>query len=259
MKTDLETIVRNPLFVQVNAGVFLRLCLAEAVSYGMPNRICALLDDVAAMLGLYEPLPGNQSGLIAGPLIQWRTHPHQPTYESVNDINAIALKQRCLIAFGGGPELHRVGTAEIIVAFGNLYLDTEMLPEAYREIFYWAATQLHVELGSGTAEQLRTEKGWPEISDDEVLLPTGRLHATYTEIATDLRRQAIAAMKGDPLSPRSALRGFGETMLRAIQRQQAAAMADGAMDVATALQKGIDNIRAMFPDLELPNQAPPAP
>jgi hypothetical protein len=42
------------------------LVLAEAASYGMPPQVIATLDDVAAMLGLYEPLPANQAAHVAG-------------------------------------------------------------------------------------------------------------------------------------------------------------------------------------------------
>ena len=44
-------------------------------TYGMPGSVVVVLDDVAAMLGLYEPLPQAAATHVAGPMVAWRTHP----------------------------------------------------------------------------------------------------------------------------------------------------------------------------------------
>src|SRR5579859_6085401 len=107
---NIVEIMTNPLTQRATetrkTGPFLRLVLAEAASYGMPPQVIATLDDVAAMLGFYEPLPANQAAYVGGPMVQWRTAREQPIHETVVDVERLALKQRCLIAFGGAPPGH---------------------------------------------------------------------------------------------------------------------------------------------------------
>ena len=94
---DVVEILRSPLAETGRSGPFLRLVLAEAVRYGMPPQAVATLDDVAAMLGFYEPLRRSVSAHVAGPLPIWRTHPDQPFIERVSGgVEHLAYKQRCL-------------------------------------------------------------------------------------------------------------------------------------------------------------------
>src|SRR5207237_350968 len=144
---DVLEIMRSPLTESGRTGPFLRLVLAEAASYGMPPQVVATLDDVAAMLGFYDPLPAGQAAHVAGPLVRWRTDRRQPTIERVTDVEALAFKQRCLIAFGGAASGHMVGTAEIVCAMGNLHTAEEVRPpKLYWELFHRDATHLMSEL-----------------------------------------------------------------------------------------------------------------
>ena len=118
---DVVEIMQSPLTQLGRTGPFLRLVLAEAAVYGMPAQVIATLDDVAAVLGFYDPLPVGQVAHLGGPLVQWRSSVQQPTFERITDVEALALKQRALIAFGGAPIDQMVGTAEIVCAMGNLH------------------------------------------------------------------------------------------------------------------------------------------
>lgn len=251
METDVQSIVESPLFMVARPGAYLRLVLAEAAAYGMPPQVIATLDDVAAMLGFYAPIPANLQNHIAGPLVQWQTDRKQPHFARVNDLEALALKQRTLLAFGGGPEHHRVGTAEIVVALGNCH--KEAMPPEYWDIFTWASTRVLQILEQVDPDALRKERDWPHIRDEDVLLPSGRLHRTYTVIATEIRRQAIAALKGDPDNPRAALKPLGAHLLAAITRRHDANDAEVDPEtrdnIARVLQPAIDNIKQMYPDL----------
>src|ERR1700692_3606137 len=99
-------IINNPLAQPGEPGQFLRLVLAQAGGYGMPGSVIAMLDDIAAMLGFYKPLPEGPSGHLAGPLVVWRSHPNQPTMESIEEMLRLAYQQRALTAFGGAPADH---------------------------------------------------------------------------------------------------------------------------------------------------------
>jgi hypothetical protein len=85
---NMVDIMNNPLARPGDPGQFLRLVLAQAGGYGMPGSVIAMLDDIAAMLGFYQPLPKGPSGALAGPLVTWRTHPNQPTLESIHDMSS---------------------------------------------------------------------------------------------------------------------------------------------------------------------------
>jgi hypothetical protein len=245
---DLMEIMKSPL-TQAGPGSFLRLVLAEAASYGMPPQVVATLDDVAAMLGLYDPLPTGQAAHLAGPIVQWRTDRRQPTHERVVELERLALKQRALIAFGGAPTGHQVGTAEIVAAMGNLH--KEWAPGEYYDVFTWASVDVLGTLMGSTPDELRKEKGWSSVSDADVIQPGGRLYPTYVEMATEIRRFAIASLKGDSEgNPREYLRPLGVYFLKAHLQVQARAEKDGRADVAKQLNEIIATIRTMFPNID---------
>jgi hypothetical protein len=214
----------------------------------MPPQAVATLDDVAAMLGFYDPLPKGAAAHLAGPLTVWRTDPNQPTIERVAEIEALALKQRCLIAFGGAQPGHMVGTAEIVCAMGNLHKEFEM-PRPYYEVFTWASVDVLTRLTGEAPSEVRKVRKWPVITDDDVLKPGGRLHPTYQEVATNIRRTAISAMENAPDNPRQYLRPLAEHFIRSHTRVLADARADGEPEIVDRIEHAISTIRAMFPDL----------
>lgn len=244
-------VVRNPLAQSGRPGDFIRLTLALAAGYGMPGRTIALLDDVAAMLGMYEPLATGPAGHLAGPLIQWRSFPDQPTYTRVEDVEKLAFAQRALIAFGGAPSGQMVGTAEICCAMGNI-IRKEHPPE-YFDIYTWASLDvLQILLGVPKEELLKDEskKGWTIISDDEVLKPGGRLYDTYMEVCSVIRRDAIRHLNSDPSGPRRYLRPIAAAFLDSHKLTLTEARAEGRMDVVANLEKVMGSITGMFPDLK---------
>jgi hypothetical protein len=245
--------MESPLTRTGQTGSFLRLVLAQAMGYGMPPRIVAGLDDIAAMLGFYEPLSAGQSAYVAGPLIVWQTDRRQATIEHVADIQRLAMKQRCLIAFGGAPADHMVGTAEIVTAMANTHRAN--MPEVWRQIWAWAATAVLSELHGCSQAQIREAHGWPHVFDDEVLRPTGRYYPTYMELVTWIRRNAISGLKGDPeTDPRTRLRPLALFFLHHYQEvlQEAETSTDAEAPQATlAIKDLINTVRAMFPDISL--------
>jgi hypothetical protein len=245
--TNVLDLMRNPLVQEGQTSSFIRLILAECGAYGMPAQIIATLDDVAAMLGYYEPLPANQAARLAAPLVNWRSDRRQPTYERVSEIEMLALKQRALIAFGGGPDDHMVGTAEIVVAMGNLHKG--FMPEGWYEVFCWASTDVLQQVTGETADAIRKDKKWPAIPDADVVGSGGRFNAIYTIIVTEIRRTAIAALKDDPEAPRAYLRPVGAHFLRSHIKVRDQAERDGKSDVVARLQRSIDIIQTMFPEL----------
>lgn len=250
---DVLEIMRNPLVQEGRSGPFLRLVLAEAVRYGMPPQAIATLDDVAAMLGFYDPLPAGAAAQLAGPLGVWRTHPDQPIIERIAEVEGLAYKQRCLVAFGGARPDHMVGTAEIVCAMGNLHKESG-IPKPYREIFEWATVDVLSMLTGDTPEEVRKAKKYPYVSDDEVLKPGGRLHSTYQEIATSLRRTVIAAMENAPDNPREYLRPLAAHFVRSHHRHLAEAEGHGDTELVDKIRDTIATIEGMFPDLNLDPQ-----
>ena len=233
---DVQKILTSPLTQTGRSGPFLRLVLAEAAGYGMPANVIAALDDIGAMLGFYAPLPAGQSAHLAGPLPHWRTDRRQPSFEQVNDVAALAIKQRALIAFGGLPADVRVGTAEIVTAMGNTHMDT--MPPQWRELFQWASVDVLATIMQQSPEQVRKDKGWPLVRDADVLKPDGRLHAAYAECANTIRRQAIASR---PLAAH-----YLSSHRQAQQRVKAA----GNTQEADRLGQTISEILSMYPELK---------
>jgi hypothetical protein len=248
MSIDLAKIMTSPLVQTGEPGPFLRLVLAEAARYGMPPQVVATLDDIGAMLGFYLPLPAGQSGHLAGPLVNWRTDRHQPTHEGVSEVNNLAIKQRALIAFGGAPRDHRVGTAEIVCALGNGH--KEWMPSEYYEVFCWASTDVLSTLMRRKPDAIRKENGWPDVSDEDVVKPSGRLNPTYVTIATEIRRASAGAIKGDPESPREFLRPLGVHFLMAHHRVLALAEKEGKTAAAAQIRATMAAIIAMFPGID---------
>ncbi len=246
-EVDLLHILQSPL-IQKGPGPFLRLVLAEAGRYGMPQQVIATLDDVAAMIGFYDPLPKGQAAHLGGPVVTWRTDPRQPTMERVHDVERLALKQRALIAFGGAPADHQVGTAEIVVALGNGHKAN--VPPEFFDVFTWASVDVLATLQQRSPQSVREEKKWPEIPDADVLKPGGRLHATYVTIATEIRRQVIASIKDSPDNPREQLLALAVFFLKSHELEQARAIKNGRADTAQEIQQVINNIRTMFPDID---------
>jgi hypothetical protein len=225
--------------------------LAQAMGYGMPPRVVAELDDIAAMLGFYEPLSAGQSAYVAGPLIVWRTDRSQAMLEHISELERLAMKQRCLIAFGGAPADHMIGTAEIVCAMANTH--RENMTDAYREVWAWAATDALSELHGRPPEQIRAAHGWPAVFDEEVLRPTGRCYPTYMELVTWIRRNAISGLKGDPdADPRTRLRPLALFFLQhyenELQEAETSTLAE-APQAATAFKTLIKTVRTMFPDI----------
>ncbi len=178
----------------------------------MSGDVIATLDDLAAMLGFYEPIPVGQAAHLAGPLVVWRTHPKQPTFERIDEVERLAYKQRALLAFGGGKPGQMVGSAEIVIACGNLVQGTS--PPEYWDLFQWASLDVLSILTGNPPETILADPGkkaWRLIPDDEVLTPGGRLYPTYQIVSTTIRREAIAAMdkRGAIDGDRPDLVGFG--------------------------------------------------
>ena len=262
---DIMEIMQSPLTQSGRSGSFLRLVLAESASYGMTPQVIASLDDVAAMLGLYDPLPANQAAHVAGPVVNWRTTHNQPSFERVIEVEHLALKQRCIIAFGGAPAGHMVGTAEIVCAMGNLHTAEEIRPpKPYWELFQIrsaayrattgnpaarAATDVLLKLTGDPPAIVLKHKDWPAISHDDVLRPGGRLYPTYQEVATHIRRQAIGHLDGAPENPRVNLRPLAEFFIRRYSELLAEAEGEREEPVIAALKTSLETIRGMFPDL----------
>ena len=199
------------------------MVLAESAKFGMPGHIIATIDDIAAMLGYYEPLPKGAAAHVAGPFVAWRTHPAQPSIERIHDVEALATKQRSLIAFGGAPPGHMVGTAEIVAAMYNTI--TNFAPPEFIDVFRWAAIDVLAVLQGITPEEVLrdpTKKGWRIIEDDEVLKPSGRLYSTYQTIATSLRREVISSMEKDAVSRASIFDQWRSASSRRIARSNRA-------------------------------------
>jgi hypothetical protein len=247
---DIIELMRSPLTQSGKSSNFLRLVLSEAASYGMPAQVVATLDDIAAMLGYYRPLPEGQAVHLAGPLVQWRTDRQQPVLERITEIEGLALKQRALVAFGGAPPDHRVGTAEIIVALSNCH--KSFMPKPYYEIWAWACTTVMAHLTGENPEKIRKTNEWPQVFDNDVLRPGGRLHPTYTEIATSIRRVSIDSMRGDEENPRVRLRPLALVFLHAHQRYLNEAKHEaGSVELlqVEAVENAIKSIHSMFPDI----------
>jgi hypothetical protein len=249
---DIAEIMLSPLTQSGRAGNFLRLVLAECANFGMPGSTIATLDDIAAMLGMYNPIPLGQAAHLAGPLINWRTHPSQPSFERIHDIEKLVFKQRALISFGGGRPGQMVGTSEIVCALGNIIQGE--CPSEYWEVFQWASLDvLSILTGVTPEEALKdpSKKGWKLILDDEVLKPGGRLYQSYQEIATSIRREAIAYMNNSPDHPRAYLRPLAKRFLESNAELRASAAAEGDTRVLSYIEESDRTIRKMFPDLAI--------
>jgi hypothetical protein len=228
----------------------LRLVLAEAGSYGMHGSVLVVLDDIAAMLGCYDPIPEPAAAHVAGPMVNWRTHPGQPTFERIEDVEKLALKQRALIAFGGYHPGEMCGRAEIVVAMGNI-LQGESPPEYY-DVFQWASLDVLSTITGHSPEQILKDPGkkhWRAIDDDEVTRPGGRLYATYQTICTSIRRDSIAAMKANPEHPRAYLLPFARLFLAANVEARQPAEADDDRRMLLAIDDSTRTILTMFPEL----------
>jgi hypothetical protein len=248
---DLIKLLGNPLTQSSRSSHFLRLVLSEAGNYGMPGDVIAALDDIAAMLGFYDPIPKGQAAHLAGPLINWRTNPKQPSFERIHDVEKLAYSQRALIAFGGGRPGQMVGTAEIVCAMGNLVQGTS--PPEYYDVFQWASLDVLKTLTGDDEETILADPGkksWKKIADDDVLKPGGRLYPTYQTIATTIRREAIAAMENKANHPRQYLRPLAVRFLESHTKVSREAEAEGLTDIVERLDEAVATIRIMFPDLK---------
>jgi hypothetical protein len=245
---NLPEIAASPLTKTAKPENFLRLVLAEAGRFGMPGHIIATIDDLAAMLGYYDPLPKGVASHLAGPFVAWRTHPAQPSIERIHDVEELATKQRALVAFGGAPPGHMVGTAEIVAAMHNSI--TYFTPPEFIDLYRWAAIDVLAVLQGITPEEVLrdpTKKGWTIIEDDEVLKPSGRLYSTYLTIATTLRREVIAHMEKEPRYSRENLRPLAVRLLEA--HRQIAQSGDVDEVLMDRIKEAHATIMAMFPDL----------
>ena len=228
---------------------YLRLVLAEAASYGMPPQVVATLDDIAAMMGFYEPLPDGQAHWMGSTVMpNWQYDRRASSVERITDVEALALKQRAMIAFGHMPPGHLCGTAEIVCAMGNLTENS--IPKPFFEVFQWATVDVQATLTDKTPAEIRQERNWPEILDSDVIRPGGRLNATYQQIATLIRREVIAAMRENPRAHRKLLKPFASDMLELNQKLIAEAKAEGTPAVIEPLERTTGAIYQMFPDLK---------
>src|ERR1051326_4373198 len=244
--TNILQLMESPLIRSGRSGNFVQLILAEAATHGMPANVIALLADLSSMLGFTDVMPEPAAKHLAGPLVTWRSRPDQPTYEQVDEVLRLAIKQRSLIAFGGGRPGQMVGTGEIVIARGNVLKGPP--PPDYGEVFMWASLDVLQILSGDTAERILAEKkDWKLIPDDDVLKPSGRLHATYQEIATTIRREAIQNVRGD--FSRNYLRPIAARFVESHRAQREEALADRNVDLAHRLTEAIDRIEAMFPGL----------
>ncbi len=199
-----------------NPGEFTRLVLLEAARFGMPGNLVAALDELAATLGLYDPLPPNQSAYLAAPLMQWRSHPDMPTHDRTPEIESLAMSQRAEVVFGATKGV-MVGPAEIVVAMNNCI--TDEVPEGYRKVFDWASVRVCAELEGLTLADAATKLKCDLIPDDAVLKPRGQYYNTYVEIAQNLRRTTVAALH--PTKTAKAIAAVtGLNLLEAIQIMQ---------------------------------------
>jgi len=254
---DLQSLITSPLAQSGRAGHFLRLVLSEAASYGMPGSVIIVLDDIAAMLGLYEPVSEAAALHVSGPLVSWRTHPQQPSFERIHDVEKLVYKQRSLIAFGGYHPGQMVGTAEIVIAMGNLVQGTS--PPEYYEVFQWAALDVLQEITGHTAEQILADpskKHWKRIPDAEVVQPGGRLYAAYQTVATTVRRESISVNTDNPDHPRALLQPFAKLFLEGNARARLEAEMSGELRVIQMIDESTRTILAMFPDLRADVEAP---
>jgi hypothetical protein len=229
--------------------------LAECARYGVPRDALALFRDMHAILGFSKPIGANQMAAMTAPLVAWRTHPTQPTFERVVDVERLAFHQRILIALGGGETDEMVGRAEIVHAMGNLIKDVpgDSVPEEYYEVFQWAATDTLARIQGVSKEEVlkeKAERGWKRIPDAEVLLPDGRLFKTYQEICTNLRREALAFMDKHPLQhPRIVLRPWAATYVRDLNKVREELVRESKTDLVDHLDQQLATIARMFPDL----------
>ncbi len=247
MSQSLARLLESPLVQSGTTGNFVRALLAEAGRCGMPLHTIALLADLAAMLGIGEPLPDTTMRALAGPVSMWRSHPDQPTHDNIVEVLELASHQRALLAFGGGPPGHMVGTAEIVVAMGNTAKGLN--PEEFFEVFTWAAVDVLRQLTGDTADEIRAGKSWKLISDDDVLRPSGRLYETYQTTATTIRREAI---KQSRRPTRDFLRPVAAEFRDKHRVNRELALSAGELEIAKATSLAIDRIEAMFPGLESP-------
>jgi hypothetical protein len=231
------------------SGPFLRLVLAECGIYGMPTKVIAMLDDIGAMLGFYEPLAANQSAALSGPFSAWKTDRRQATIERLPEVEALATKQRALIAFGGARPGHHVGTAEIVVGMGNRH--QKDCPEPFWEVFQWAAVDVMSQVRHLRPEEIRKEHGWDSvITDDDVIKPNGRLYGTYIEVVACLRQAAIGWQRDDPRAPRAMLKPLAQHFLNLNTAHLAEARLEPAAQwLVKYIENSIATIKDMYPDL----------
>lgn len=253
---DIATMMNSPLVQQAKAAPFLRQVLAEVAAYGVPQQVIATLDDIAALLGFYDPLPQNQAAHLAGPIREFRSTPGALVIDRISDLEALVIKQRALLAFGAERPGHHVGTAEIVAAMGNTLRQT--MPPSFEEVFIWAATDVLSQLLGATADAVRRLKEWVEIPDADVLRPGGKHHEVYLHITAHVRRYAIQSLRNDRHAPREQLRPLAERFVQAHLQGQAEATASGDQPLAELYAQSVRRIRSMYPDLKVPDPAGPA-
>lgn len=253
---NLPSLMASPLTQAREPQSFLRQVLAELAGYGVPQQVIATLDDVAVLLGFYEPMPASQAAHLAGPIREFRSAPGALIIDRLTDLEALVVKQRALLAFGGERPGHLVGTAEIVAAMGNTLKQT--LPPGFYEVFVWAGTDVLSTLLRCTPEEVRRIKEWPEVADADVLRPGAKHHEIYMHLTGHIRRYAIQSLRGDTQAPREVLRPLAEKFVQEHLQRQAEATASG--DQAQAAQYGqlVRRIRQMYPDLKVPEPTAPA-
>ena len=185
------------------------------------------------------------------------SHPQQPSFERVHDVEKLAFKERSLIAFGGYHPGEMVGRSEIVLAMGNLIQGTS--PPEYYSVFQWAALDVLQEITGHTAEKILADPGkkhWRKIPDADVVQPGGRLYETYQTVCTTIRRESISVSTDNPDHPRALLQPFAKLFLEGNAKARLEAEMSGEPRVLAMIDDSTRTILSMFPELRADFDAP---
>ena len=164
-----------------------------------------------------------------------------------------------LIAFGGGPPGQMVGTAEIVIAMGNIVQGTS--PPEYYDIFQWASLKVIEELTGDKAEKVLKDPGkkhWKLIPDAEV---RGTWWSALSDLSDHLHLDPARVDRrhgrDTPTIPRTLLQPFAKLFLYGNAKARDEAELSGEDRVVEMIDESTRTILAMFPDLADVIDAPP--